>query len=418
MFVRSLQIESRSGSYFLFGPRQTGKSTWLKSILTEVLIINLLKPKMARELQENPELLEDLIRQFALSREPAPKKEILTIVIDEVQKVPELLDVIQDILLNGVSLASSVKGPNSSRMHMECRFILSGSSPRKLLASQRNLLGGRAGWQSFHPLTVQELLSDPEYHFSQKEMIQWGGMPAPAKLKSKKSWFENYIEVFLETEIRNEALVRNIPAFERFLRIAANGVSEQTVFRAIASDLGITEKTVASWYQILVDTLVGELLPCFDLTTKRKPVSAPKFYFFDCGITNALMGRWDLVEGSREMAVAMESWVYQNLKALCAYSKKRYRLFYWRTTDKTEVDFIISLEDTAVWAIEVKCTAHPKEAHFEGLRRFREEFPKTKCALVCNVATSSRKEDGILASHFLECFKVLSLDIMDPSTDE
>ena len=327
LFSRQLSFLSNSDSFFLFGPRQTGKSTWLKSLLSDVLRVNLLKPRVARELKQNPEILEDLIRNFVASRPLRNPTDTISVIVDEVQKVPELLDVIQFILVNGVEAVDAEHTAKKPKVNFTCRFILTGSSPRKLLSAKRNLLGGRAGWKTFHPLTVQEILSDPEFSVSQQEMIQWGGMPGLVKLKSKRNWFENYIEVFLETEIRNESLIRNLPAFERFLRIAANGVSEQTVYRAIASDLGITEKTVAAWYQILADTLIGELLPCFDLTTKRKPVSAPKFFFFDCGVANALLGRFSLAEGTREMASAMEAWVYQNLKAYCAYSPLKFKLF-------------------------------------------------------------------------------------------
>jgi uncharacterized protein len=294
----------------------------------------------------------------------------------------------------------------------ECQFILTGSSPRNLLRSGKNLLGGRAGWKTFHPLTISELKTHPSKIFQLQEAIQWGGMPAAVLSKNKKNWFENYRDVFLETEVRNEGLVRNLPQFERFLRVAAAGISEQVVFRSLASDLGINEKTVTSWYQILTDTLLGELLPCFSLSKKRKPVTSSKFFFFDCGVGNSLLGRFDIQEGTPEYSAALENLVYQNLKALCSYSAKRYRMFYWRTVDKTEVDFIVCLNDEPIWAIEVKSTQNPKPEHFSGLKKFKEEFPNTKCALLCNSSVTLMREDGILVSGLEAFFRRIETELV------
>jgi uncharacterized protein len=280
------------------------------------------------------------------------------------------------------------------------------------LRSGKNLLGGRAGWKTMHPLTISELKSDSSKRFDLNEVIQWGGMPSPSLLKNKRTWFENYREVFLETEIRNKGFVRSLPQFERFLRVAAAGISEKVVFRALGSDLGINEKTVTSWYQILTDTLLGELLPCFSRSQKRKAVSSPKFFFFDCGVGNSILGRYNIQERTPEYAAAFENLVYQNLKALCSYSNQRLRLFYWRTVDKSEVDFVVCLDDEPIWAIEVKSTQSPKPDHFSGLKKFHEEFPNTKCALVCNIKNSMIRNDGILVAGFESFFEKIEREFI------
>lgn len=374
-FLQEILVES----FFLFGPRQTGKTTQLLKDFPHALIVDLLKPGVARELNQKPEHLSEMIRRY-LAKSP----EFPIVIIDEIQKIPALLDVVH----------SEIFAAEANKHNL--RFILTGSSPRRLLRAGQNLLGGRVGLRTFWPLSYIEATSDPKIVPTIRDLVQWGGLPSVIKSAQRKAVLKRYIDVYLDLEIRAEGITRNLPKFSRFLEIAALATGQQISMRGLASDVGLSESTVASWFAILEETLIGYLLPCFQKTHKRKAMTSKKFYFFDCGLSNALLHRFSLSESTPEFGVAMESYIFQNLKVYCALNvRDNLNLFYWRSVDHEEVDFILTCDGEPFWAIEVKSGERLKEADFSGLNAFSEEFPQVRKTMVARILTASLRADGI-----------------------
>jgi len=388
-FIDDILIES----FFLFGPRQTGKTTQLAKEFPKALVVDLLKPGVARELNAKPEHLSEMIRQY-LAKSP----QFPIVIIDEIQKIPTLLDVVQSEICE------------AEVNHSNLRFILTGSSMRRLLSAGQNLLGGRAGLRTFWPLSYIEATSDPKIAPTIGELVQWGGLPTVIKSAQRKAVLRRYIDVYIEIEIRAEGVTRNLPKFSRFLEIAALATGQQISMRGVASDVALSESTVTSWFGVLEDTLIGHLLPCYQETHKRKAMTSRKFYFFDCGISNAILNRFSLSEATPEFGVAMESYVFQNLKIYCAQNvRENLNLFYWRSVDHKEVDFILTLDGAPFWAIEVKSGERIKETDFLGIKAFEEEFPQIRKTLVARVATSSLRTDGIEVTPIEEFLRNLNL---------
>ena len=366
MFHRVLDLSKylKSNSFFLFGPRQTGKSTLIQQNLPDAWYIDLLHRKTYQQLLAHPDLLEEWEKEQTAS----------IIVIDEIQKIPALLDVVQRILF---------------RTQGTKRFLLTGSSARKLKRENANLLGGRAGEISLFPLLLSEV---PEVDL--QSAVQWGTLPPVVNSDTKRQILESYVSVYLDQEIRAEGLSRRVDLFARFLEVAAICNTQQVVYAALASDVGRSEKTVAEWFSILQDTLVGHLLSCFQGTLKRKGVVSPKFYFFDCGVANAILDRFSLLLATPEYGVALENLVFTHLKAHCSYLQNGFALFYWRTRTHEEVDFIVTKDRIPIAAIEVKSTQNPKPEHFKGLLAFAQEFPDCRKILVCNALYRSQTQLG------------------------
>lgn len=199
----------------------------------------------------------------------------------------------------------------------------------------------------------------------------------------------------MDQEIRSEGLSRSIDLFARFLEVAAVCNGQQLNYAKLASDVGRSEKTVAQWFSILEDTLIGHLLPCFQATIKRKAVASPKFFFFDCGVANALLNRYSLKAGTPEYGTALENLVFTHLAATCAYATPGYKLHYWRSRDRHEVDFVVTYDRIPKFAIEVKTAETTKPEFLTGLRAFGEEFPECQKILLCRVPFRSQTEDGI-----------------------
>jgi predicted AAA+ superfamily ATPase len=320
-----------------------------------------------------------MIRQYLAK---SPKFPI--VIIDEIQKIPPLLDIIHGEIFE------------AEANNRDLRFILTGSSPRRLLRAGQNLLGGRVGLRTFWSLSYTEATSDPQIVPTIGDLVQWGGLPSVIKSAQRKAVLKRYIDVYLELEIRAEGITRNLPKFSRFLEIAALATGQQISMRGLASDVGLSESTVTSWFGILEETLIGYLLPCFQKTHKRKAMTSRKFYFFDCGLSNALLNRFSLSEATPEFGIAMESYVFQNLKIYCAQNiRDHLNLFYWRSVDHEEVDFIITRDGEPFWAIEVKSGERLKDVDFSGLNAFAEEFPKVRKTMVARIATASLRNDGI-----------------------
>ena len=349
MYKRVFDIENQlDEGMFLFGARQVGKSTLLQERFPDAVYYDLLIDNVRKSFRRNP----DSFRQ-ALMAKPAGT----LVIVDEIQKVPELLDSVHWLMSN--------KG---------LWFVLSGSSARKLKRSGANTLGGRAIPRTLFPLVWKEV---PDYQID--KAVQNGMIPRHYLADDATDRLEAYVEVYLREEIRDEAAVQNVEAFEQFMEAAAISDGEMINYSNIASDCGVAAKTVKAYYQILKETLMGYEIPAYTKVIKRKVVQAPKFYYFDVGLANYLMGRHHLRRGSDDYGHAFEHLVIQEIIAYRGYCRRREKIFYWHTYNHQEVDAVIG--DARV-AIEIKSSEEVKTRHKEGLKAFKEEHPDCRLILV------------------------------------
>ncbi len=344
-------------SAFLWGARQTGKSTLLKSLYPGSLYFDLLLSDVFLPLQSRPSLLREAVIQADTHRQP--------VIIDEIQRIPMLLNEVHWLMTNhGI------------------RFILSGSSPRNILRSGIHLLVGRALKYELYPLVYPEI-SD----FGLKRALNYGLLPRHYLSTTPQKLLAAYIGSYLRDEIMSEARIRNITAFTRFLEAAAFSNGEIVNFTNIASDCGVSSPTIKEYFNILEDTLTGRFLPSFQKKAKRRVIAAPKFYYFDVGIANYLLKRKDITPGSDVFGRTFEHFIYQEIYAHSKYSELNYNINYWRTASQLEVDFVLGDGEVA---IEVKGTemAHPR--HINGLKNFDEEYHPKKMFLITNEAFARR----------------------------
>lgn len=351
MIHRILDKEAlTSDNTFLFGARQTGKTTLLLECFPEARFYDLLENNTYERLQRNPSLLRqdlELCESGTL------------VVIDEVQMLPALLNEVQWLIVR--------KG---------IQFILSGSSARKLRRGGANMLGGRAMRKSLYPLVSAEI---PD--FDVIKAVNQGMIPRHYLATADKYWpmLQAYVSVYLREEIKAEALVRNLSTFSRFLEAAALTDGEMVNFSNIAQDCGIDAKTVAAYFSILEETLIGYMVPAYAKTVKRKVRQAPRFYYFDVSIPNYLLGRRELTPGSTDFGHAFEHLVIQEIVAYLGYHDKMDALSYWHTYSDQEVDVVLG--DAAV-GIEIKSTEEVQSRHLHGLKAFQEEHPDVRMIVV------------------------------------
>ena len=349
MYLRRLSLEDENNdSLFLWGARQVGKTTLLEQLFPQARYYDLLQANEFERLLRQPSLL---------SEELATMKEGDLVIIDEIQKVPQLLDEVHSLI-----------------HRKKIRFILSGSSPRKLIRSGANLLGGRALKKTLYPLVSAEI---PDFDLI--KAVNNGMIPRHYLVNNPWERFRAYIGVYLNEEIREEALSRNLKSFSRFLEIAAISNGEMIVYKNIAQDCGIDYRTVKDYFEILNDTLMGYLIPGFTSTLKRRAIQTPKFYFFDVGIANYLLNRKNLQSGSESFGHSFEHLIIQELIAYLGYTQSLEKLTYWRTSSGYEVDAIIG---EGRIAIEIKSTDEVKTRHLKGLKAFLEDFPQAKTIIV------------------------------------
>lgn len=368
MFTRSLRLPTAgTETFFLWGPRQTGKTTLLRETYPDALWIDLLKAEEYRRYLQNPERLR---AEFAVD---SPTQRSRQVVIDEVQKVPQLLDEVHWLHENrGV------------------HFALCGSSARKVKRGQANLLGGRAIRYELYGLTTREIGRD----FSLDRLLNYGYLPRMYESDRPQRLLNAYVADYLKEEVAAEGLVRNLPVFSEFLNIAVLSDAELVNFSTIARDCGVSSHTIKGYFQILEDTLLGRWLPAYTKRPKRRVIAAPKFYFVDVGIVNHLAKRGELRPGSELYGKAFENWVFHELAAHNAYSETFATLSYWRLASGIEVDFIVN--DMQL-AIEAKEARRVTADHLRGLRALVEDHPRIKQRiLVCLESKSYRTEDGIL----------------------
>lgn len=358
LYPRILNLEPwlAHRSVFLIGPRQTGKSTWLRHTCSDARYIDLLDHETFRALSARPERLRELI-------DPGQR-----VIIDEVQKLPAMLDEIQ----------------RQIDLH-DTRFILTGSSARKLRRGQANLLGGRALFFHLHPLTTAEVGVDRI-----QDLLTRGGLPGI--IDSPIGWdlLVAYVGIYLREEVQAEALTRSIGAFTRFLDVAAHFNAEQINYTKIGSDAEVPARTIRDYVRILDDTLLLHTLPAFK-GRRRKTAATEKIYFFDIGVAHALAGRKELAPGTREFGKAFEHLVYLELKAARDYRRLDAELTYWRTQTGLEVDFM--LNDSV--AIEVKGTGKVTSQDCKSLLALDEELGLKRKIIVCAEPERRRLENGI-----------------------
>lgn len=351
MFHRKQILEgSGNESLFLWGARQTGKSTLLKMLFPKAIWFDLLKSDVFERYQNSPTQFREAILATSSGA---------IVIVDEIQKIPSLLDEIHWLIVNH-----------------QTRFILSGSSPRKIIRSGANLLGGRALRYELYPLIYVEI---PE--FDLHRALNNGLLPRHYLSDNSRKLISAYIGSYLRDEIIAEAKIRNISAFTKFLETAAFSNGEMVNYTNIASECGVSSTTVKEYFQILEDTLIGRFLPSFQKKPKRRVILAPKFYYFDVGIANYLLKRGQIEVGSEAFGSAFEHFIYQELYAHSKYTDLDYTISYWRTTSQIEVDFILGDHEVA---IEVKGTNNVQTRHLKGLRSFSEEYTVKKLIIVSN----------------------------------
>jgi len=306
------------------------------------------------------DVYERLLRNPALMRETVlANTEVPTVIIDEIQRIPELLNEIHWLITN-----------------TNAQFIMSGSSPRKIIRSGANLLGGRALRYELYPLISQEI---PD--FDLLRALNHGLLPRHYLAAQPKKLISAYIGNYLREEIVNEAKIRNVGVFSQFLEAAAFSNGEMVNYTNIASDCGVSAPTIKEYFQILQDTLIGRFVPSYQKKPKRRVILTPKFYFFDIGIVNHLLKRGKIEMGSEIFGNAFEHFIYHEIYAHSSYSGLEYPISYWRTTSQLEVDFVLGNHEVA---IEVKSSNKISERHLNGLKSFSEEYKVKHLVLVCN----------------------------------
>ena len=362
MLERILKLEeAKSDSLFLWGSRQTGKSTLLKMLFPDARVYDLLKSDVRMALHLRPSQLREECELFDDGE---------LIIIDEVQKVPALLDEVHWLIEN-----------------KNQRFILSGSSARKLLRSGANLLGGRALRQTLFPLVSDEI---PDFDLNRA--LNHGMLPRHYLMENPTMRIQAYIGDYLQQEIVEEAIVRRLDAFTRFLQVAALSNSEIVNYTNIAQDCGVSSKTVKEYFSILKETMLGFFLPSYTKVVKRRVIQSPKFYYFDVAIPNHLLRRIPLQPGTDVYGHALEHLVIQELRAFMSYRQPLKSLTYWHTLDnKYEVDAVLG--DAEV-AIEVKSSKNVSSHDTKGLKAFSEEYPEAKLYLL-SLEDRPRKFNGV-----------------------
>ena len=365
---RIAQINSKleKKSLFLFGPRQTGKSSYIKKQLKEPqLSWSLLDNELYRDLSMRPSLLRNTLKARKINEG--------VVVLDEIQRLPDLLNEVHMLI-------------EETNIH----FLLTGSSARKLKKKGVNLLGGRASRLTFHPLVWPEI---KDFDPSLDKILKSGLLPAAFTSDDYESLLSDYTGLYVKEEIEAEREVRNLPPFWEFLRIVAALSGEITNYENVARDVGISGVSVREWYNILVDTLIGFEVPPYRKTKMRKPNATSKFYLFDVGVTRKLQGFSAIEEGTSEFGRYFENYIATEIRSWLDYSGfDKEGLSYWHALSGQEVDFIIKEKI----AIEVKATKRVSPRDLKGLQALMEEGLIEKYILVCRTDYPELLDNGIL----------------------
>jgi len=351
-------------SFFLFGPRGTGKTTWLKKHFQgdDCIYIDLLHGDLYMELMSRPSRLETLI----------PDGFSGWIVLDEIQRIPALLHEVHRLI--------------ESR---GLRFAMTGSSARTLRRKGVNLLAGRALTFHMYPLTAAELGSD----FCIEKAVRFGHLPAVVGNTSPNEYLKSYVQSYLREEVLQEGLARNLNNFSRFLETASFSQGAPLNVSEISREAALNRKVVGNYFSILDDLLIGCYLPAFTKRAKRRLVNHPKFYFFDAGIYRLIRPMGPLDSPEEAEGIGLETLCFQELRAVNDLLGFDYELFYWRTSDGTEVDFVL-YGPRGIRAFEVKRSRRYNRRDLTGLRSFKRDYPMAKCFLLYG-GDQVRRENGI-----------------------
>lgn len=360
MIKRDLKLEKKpKNSFFLWGPRQTGKSSLLKATYPKSKYLDLLNANIYMKYLNKPYLLREEIL--------ATKKQIVgPVVIDEIQKVPMLLDEVHWMIEN-----------------LGIKFALCGSSARKVKRGHANLLGGRAIRYELFGFSADELGTE----FDLTKILNNGYLPKHYLSIDPKKLLHSYITDYLKEEITQEGIVRNIPGFSNFLEIVALSDTEIINFTNIARECAVSSFTVKEHFQILIDTLFGRFLNAYTKRPKRRIIQAPKFYFYDVGVVNTLARRGKIVPKSELFGKAFENWVFHELSAYNSYKDKFYDFSYWRLTTGVEVDFIVNNME---YAIEAKSKEYITDNDLKGLRELVKDYKLVKKRIVVSLSDVDR----------------------------
>ncbi|MFM8269190.1 MAG: ATP-binding protein [Pseudomonadota bacterium] len=345
-------------SHFLFGPRSTGKSSLIKNQLPEALVFDLLDRAVFNELLKNPSILRERIKG---------KKQV--VVIDEIQKLPSLLDEVHRLIFE-----------------KEIKFLLTGSSARKLKRGGVNLLGGRAWEAQLFPLSFIEIED-----FNLIRYLNRGGLPHIYQSSHAGEELRSYVHLYLQEEIHAEALTRNLEAFTRFLDVVAISNGEEISYVNLANDSGIQAKTIQNYTQILFDTLLAYSLKPFLATKKRKAITREKIYLFDLGVVNQLANRGEIKNKSELFGKAFEHFLMNEVRAYLSYHRIPETMHYWRSTSQFEVDLVVGTK----LAVEFKATDSVDERHLRGLKALQEEGLVKRFIVVSQDRNARKHASGI-----------------------
>ncbi|MDP2913346.1 MAG: AAA family ATPase [Candidatus Omnitrophota bacterium] len=340
----------KAKSFFLFGPRGTGKTTWVKTAFPKALYLDLLEAELFNDLLANPQRLENFI----------PRNAGDWIIIDEVQRVPELLNEVHRLIEK-----------------YKYKFILTGSSARKLRRKGFNLLGGRALTYAMHPLTAGELGKD----FDLDHSLAFGQLPSAYIESDPKKYLESYVKTYLEEEIRQEGLTRNLAAFSRFLEAASFSQGSVLNISNVANECGVERKVVEHYFAILEDLLIAYRIPVFAKRAKRRMAAHPKFYFFDTGVYRVLRPKGPLDMPEQIEGAGFETLFLQELMAVNDALDLGYTFYYWRTAYNTEVDFVL-YGNRGIRAFEVKRAGRVMKPMTNALTSFCKDYPMSKAYFI------------------------------------
>jgi predicted AAA+ superfamily ATPase len=339
-------------SYFIFGPRGSGKSTFLKAKYPDALYIDLLRPDTQRKYQARP---ETIIEQVSAN----PDKEI--IIVDEIQKVPEMLSAIHSVIENNRNI----------------RFILTGSSARKLKRSDTDLMAGRVLLKNMHPFLLSELGKEADFN----KALQFGLLPIIYMSSDPSSALDTYVSLYIREEVQYEGLVRNIGNFSRFLESISFSHGSVLNISNVARECEVERKVVENYISILEDILLATRLQIFTKRAKRALVAHPKFYLFDTGVFKALRPKGPLDSPHEIDGAGLEGLIFQHLKAWNAYQNNNFEIFFWRSRGGIEVDFILYGEQ-GLYAIEVKNSNKIRNHDLRSLTEFKSDYPESQTILL------------------------------------
>lgn len=372
-------LPSLHHSFFLFGARGTGKSTLLNKLLLEgkksknILFLDFLDPSTFEEYASNPRLLIEIMA--------SQKRQYDYIIIDEVQKIPKILDSCHLLI----------------EKYKKTIFVLTGSSARKLKRGQANLLAGRAFTFYIHPIVSAEI---PSGKFNLIEYLKWGGLPKIFSLKNdidKKRYLTSYVHTYIKEEIISEQLIRNINGFRSFLELAAQSNGKIINYSKMSKQSGVDDKSIQKFYEILQDTLIGNFLEPFDRSVRKRQSQKPKFYLFDPGVARSMTRQLEeeIYESTSEFGDLFEQMIINEFFRMRDYLEKSWNFYYLRTKDGVEIDLIIEQKKNHFLLIEIKSSEKILPSHYQSLIKIGAEFDHVKKIILCREKRTRLTNEGV-----------------------